>query len=42
VRGNRVTAQGYGATRLRIKTAGNVSEPRNRRIEIRIVPQVSG
>ena len=43
VTGHRVTAQGYGATRLRIKTAENVSEPRNRRIEIRITPRlVSG
>jgi outer membrane protein OmpA-like peptidoglycan-associated protein len=38
----RLTAQGYGATRLRIKTVENVREPRNRRIEIRITPQMSG
>lgn len=38
----RLTAQGYGATRLRIKTAENVSEPRNRRIEIRITPRITG
>ena len=41
VTGHRVTAQGYGATRLRIKTAENVSEPRNRRIEIRITPRLA-
>lgn len=38
----RLTAQGYGATRLRVKTGENVSEPKNRRIEIRIAPRVSG
>jgi outer membrane protein OmpA-like peptidoglycan-associated protein len=42
VRLNRLTAQGYGEARLRIKTAENVSEPRNRRIEIRIAPRASG
>ncbi len=33
----RVGAQGYGATHLRIMTGPDKSEPRNRRIEIRIV-----
>ena len=42
VRLNRLTAQGYGEARLRIKTAANVSEPRNRRIEIRITARTTG
>jgi len=33
----RVTAQGLGQTNLRVMTGDNVSEPRNRRIELRIV-----
>jgi outer membrane protein OmpA-like peptidoglycan-associated protein len=37
VAGPRVGAQGYGATHLKIVTGPNVSEPRNRRIEIRVV-----
>ncbi len=36
VGGNRMSAQGYGATNPRVKTGDNVNEPRNRRIEIRI------
>ncbi len=32
----RMTSQGFGETRLRFVTGDNVSEPRNRRIEIRI------
>jgi outer membrane protein OmpA-like peptidoglycan-associated protein len=34
VQAGRITAQGYGETRLRIATGDNKSEPRNRRIEI--------
>lgn len=34
----RVGATGYGATHLKIATGPDVKEPRNRRIEIRIVP----
>jgi outer membrane protein OmpA-like peptidoglycan-associated protein len=34
---NRVSAQGFGETRLRIQTGDNVTEPRNQRIEIRII-----
>lgn len=32
----RLSAQGFGETRLRVATGDNVSEPRNRRIELRI------
>ncbi|MBL6854416.1 MAG: OmpA family protein [Alphaproteobacteria bacterium] len=34
VQANRISAQGYGETHLRIATGDNRSEPRNRRIEI--------
>jgi len=34
----RIKAQGFGETGLKIPTGDNVNEPRNRRIEIRIVP----
>ena len=37
VAGPRVGAQGYGATHLKIVTGPNVNEPRNRRIEIRVI-----
>lgn len=39
---SRLTATGYGATHLRKATGEGVSEARNRRVEIRIVPHVSG
>ena len=38
----RLTCQGFGETRLRIATGDHKSEPRNRRIEIRITPAASG
>lgn len=38
----RITATGFGATHLRIATGEGVSEPRNRRIEIRIAPRLGG
>jgi outer membrane protein OmpA-like peptidoglycan-associated protein len=38
----RLTCQGFGATRLRIATGDRKSEPRNRRIEIMIMPKASG
>lgn len=34
----RISPKGFGETRLRVPTADNVNEPRNRRVEIRIVP----
>lgn len=37
VAGARVTAQGYGATHLKIATGPDKPEPRNRRVEIRVV-----
>jgi outer membrane protein OmpA-like peptidoglycan-associated protein len=42
VASRRVSSQGYGETRLKIATGDHVSEPRNRRIEIRIAAQASG
>ncbi len=36
VSGQRISAQGFGETRLRVSTGDNIDEPRNRRIEIRI------
>jgi outer membrane protein OmpA-like peptidoglycan-associated protein len=36
---HRLTAQGFGRTHLKIATGEGVSEARNRRIEIRIVPK---
>lgn len=38
VAGSRLTATGYGQTHLKIATGAGKSEPRNRRIEIRILP----
>ncbi len=38
----RVSARGLGATHLKIPTGLNVSEPRNRRIEILITPKMAG
>lgn len=38
----RVTPQGYGETHLKIPTGDQVNEPRNRRVEIRIVPHTEG
>jgi len=39
---NRVFAQGYGATRREVGSGKQITSPRDRRIEIRIRPQVSG
>ncbi|HUJ03633.1 MAG TPA: OmpA family protein [Rhizomicrobium sp.] len=36
----RISAQGYGEAHLLIPTGDNVNEPRNRRVEIRIVPKI--
>ncbi|MBI3677241.1 MAG: OmpA family protein [Proteobacteria bacterium] len=38
VNAKRVTAKGWGETRLKIPTGDNANEPRNRRVEIRIAP----
>jgi outer membrane protein OmpA-like peptidoglycan-associated protein len=38
VNAKRVTAKGFGETRLKIPTGDNANEPRNRRVEIRITP----
>lgn len=38
VDGKRILARGFGEKGLKIPTGANVSEPRNRRIEIRITP----
>jgi outer membrane protein OmpA-like peptidoglycan-associated protein len=38
----RVSEQGYGETHLKIPTGDHVNEPRNRRVEIRIVPHTEG
>jgi outer membrane protein OmpA-like peptidoglycan-associated protein len=38
VAGARIAATGYGQTHLKIATGAGKSEPRNRRVEIRIVP----
>jgi len=35
----RIEAHGFGATNLKVSTGDHVNEPRNRRIEIRIVPR---
>lgn len=35
----RTEAHGFGATNLKVTTGDHVSEPRNRRIEIRVVPR---
>ncbi|MBU6443233.1 MAG: OmpA family protein [Alphaproteobacteria bacterium] len=37
----RISPRGYGETHLRIPTGDNVNEPRNRRVEIRILPHVA-
>src|SRR5437762_8440567 len=42
VSGNRVSSEGFGEARLKIKTGDHVKEPRNRRVEIRISPQATG
>jgi outer membrane protein OmpA-like peptidoglycan-associated protein len=42
VQANRVFAQGYGATRRSLTDGKRISEPRNRRIELRISPRASG
>lgn len=34
----RISPRGFGETHLRVPTGDNVNEPRNRRVEIRIVP----
>ena len=39
VAAERVEAHGFGATNLKVSTGDHVNEPRNRRIEIRIVPR---
>jgi outer membrane protein OmpA-like peptidoglycan-associated protein len=36
---SRIEAHGFGATNLKIATGDHVNEPRNRRIELRIVPR---
>jgi outer membrane protein OmpA-like peptidoglycan-associated protein len=38
---HRVLARGFGERGLKIPTGGSVSEPRNRRIEIRITPRMA-
>ena len=38
VASNRIRWQGYGETQLKVATADNVNEPRNRRVEIKVVP----
>lgn len=38
----RVSAMGFGATRLKIPTGPNKNEPRNRRVEILIKPKMVG
>lgn len=38
----RVVTRGFGATHLKIPTGSNVSEPRNRRVEIVITPKMAG
>lgn len=37
----RISPRGYGETHLRVPTGNNVNEPRNRRVEIRIVPHTA-
>lgn len=37
----RISPRGYGETHLKIPTGDNVDEPRNRRVEIRIVPHTA-
>ena len=38
VASNRIRWQGFGETQLKVPTADNVNEPRNRRVEIKVVP----
>ena len=38
VASNRIRWQGFGETQLKVATADNVNEPRNRRVEIKVVP----
>ena len=38
VASNRIRWQGFGETQLKVATADNVHEPRNRRVEIKVVP----
>lgn len=40
VSAKRVTAKGFGETRLKIPTGDSTNEPRNRRVEIRISPML--
>lgn len=42
VSADRISSQGFGETRLKVKTGENVSQPRNRRVEIRITPEATG
>jgi len=37
----RISPRGFGETQLRVPTGDNVNEPRNRRVEIRIVPHTA-
>ena len=37
----RISPRGFGETHLKIPTGDNVNEPRNRRVEIRIVPHTA-
>lgn len=37
----RISPRGFGETHLRVPTGDNVNEPRNRRVEIRIVPHTA-
>ena len=39
---HRITSYGFGATRLKIPTGPDKSEPRNRRVEILITPKMTG
>lgn len=41
VAADRISAKGYGETHLLVPTGDNVRQPRNRRIEIRIVPKIA-
>lgn len=37
----RISPRGFGETDLKVRTGNNVNEPRNRRVEIRIVPHTA-
>lgn len=39
---HRIVTNGYGQTHLKIPTPANVSEPRNRRVEIIVMPKMAG